>query len=279
MRMPDQREESRGGTLATGLDLLEALVEQPAGMGVTDLAALVGIDKGNAHRLLRLLQARGYVAQETASRRYTATPQVLTLAGSVLRRLDTRSVAEPVCDELLQATQESVHAAVVTRDGVVYVLHRRGPSAVSVETEVGSRPPLHATATGKAVLAHLAAAHVRELVAEPLAAFTFRTHRTFESLTAELQRIRADGYAIDDEEYNLGVRCVACPVFGMDGAVVGSIGISGPVQRVTTERLSKITELVKSGAARVTTGLGGADASSTQGALRPVPVALAPSGG
>lgn len=256
--MPPLGENPRGGTLAAGLDLIEALVEQPRGIGVTQLARLVGIDKGNAHRLLRLLQARGYVVQEPVTRQYTATPKVLSLAGSVLRRLDLREVAEPIADELVAETRESVHAGVMTRDGVVYVLRRRGQYPVSVETEVGARPPLHATATGKAVLAHLPEPRVRQLVTLPLQAFTLRTHRTLDALRTDLQGIRAEGFAIDDEEYDTGVRCVAAPVFGIEGTVVGSIGVSGPVPRMAAERLEELAAVVSSAAARVSAGLGGA---------------------
>lgn len=254
--------QHRGGALETGLSLIEELAEHVGGLGVTELASRVGVDKANAHRLLHTLQSRGYVAQDPTTRRYSATPQLLTLAGSVLRRLDLRSVADPVCDELAEATGESVHAAALTRSGVVYVLQRRGRFMMSVETEVGTAAPLHCTATGKAVLAHLDEERLRDLVTEPLQNFTFRTHPSLDSLLRDLDRVREIGYAMDDEEFNLGVRCIACPVFGIEGKVVGSVGFSGPTQRVGTDRLAELTELVRNGAAKITTGLGGADASA-----------------
>lgn len=261
--------QNRGGALETGLSLLEELAEHAGGLGVTEVASNVGVDKANAHRLLRALQSRGYVAQDPVTRRFSATPQLLTLAGSVLRRLDLRSVADPVCDELAEATGESVHAAALTRSGVVYVLQRRGPFMMSVETEVGTAAPLHCTATGKAVLAHVDEERLHELVTEPLQNFTFRTHSSLDSLLRDLEHVREVGYAIDDEEFNLGVRCIASPVFGIEGKVVGCVGFSGPTQRVGTDRLAELIELVRDAAAKITTGLGGADASSLRALSHP----------
>lgn len=138
------------------------------------------------------------------------------------------------------------------------MLQRRAAFRVSVETEVGARPPLHCTATGKAVVAHLSEAHARGLLGDgPFEQFTYRTLTTLDAVLAELAHVRQRGYAIDDEELNAGVRCVAAPVFGLEGAVVGCIGVSGPTQRLGIDRVPAVAELVMAAASRVTAGLGG----------------------
>ena len=257
----------RGGSLDSGLEILEVLSEQRHGLGVTDIAARLGMDKGNAHRLLQVLQDNGYVSQDPGSRAYRTTSRVLALAGSVLRNLDLRAVAEPVCEELLEVTGESVHASQLTSAGVVYVLQRRAPFRISVDTEVGARPPLYCTATGKAVLAYLSVEHARTLLPEePYEGHTFRTHVTADSLWRDLTDVRARGFAMDDEEYNPGVRCVAAPIFGLEGTVVGCLGMSGPVQRVGVDRLALLSELVVQAARDVTNRLGGLGVGSPRAA-------------
>jgi len=248
----------RGGALESGLAILEVLADHRRGLGVTEVAGALGLDKGNTHRLLHVLQERGYVEQDPLTRLYRTTAQVLALSGAVLRHLDLRTVAEPVCEDLLEATSESVHASQLVSSGVVYVLQRRAAFRVGVDTEVGTRPPLHCTATGKSVLAQLPAAQLDVLLpAEPFEHYTLRTHTTRAGLLRDLAEVRERGFAVDDEEFNPGVRCVAAPIFGMEGSVVGCLGVSGPVQRMGLDRLPEVAELVVRAAHDVTSGLGG----------------------
>lgn len=246
----------RAGTLSTGLDILEVLAGASAGLGVTELAARVGSDKGNVHRLLKVLQERGYVEQSESTRRYHASVQLVALSGRLLRSLDLLEVARPVMQELREVTGESVHLAKRTRSGGVYIAQERNSARVSVETEIGSQPTLHATATGKALLA-ASREHLAELVTGPLATFTPRTITDLRRLRGELEGVVERGYAVDDEELNLGVRCVASPVFDMYGTTVGCIGLSGPATRVTPNTLPQLGAAIRQAAWRITAGIGG----------------------
>lgn len=249
-------EQRRAGTLSTGLDILEALASASNGLGVTELAEQVGSDKGNVHRLLKVLKERGYVEQSESTRRYHASVQLVALSGRLLRSLDLLHVARPVMLELREATRESIHLAKRNRVGGVYVAQERNSARVSVETEIGSQPILHATATGKALLA-ASRERLGELVSEPLRAFTPRTITDLKRLRWELDRVVEQGYAVDDEELNPGVRCVAAPVFDMYGTTVGCIGLSGPATRVTIETLPRFGAAIREAAWRITAGIGG----------------------
>lgn len=248
---------TRGGALESGLDILEALAQSNTGLGVSDLSGTLSMDKGNVHRLLQTLIHRGYVQQDESTKRYRASARLVSVAGSVLRRLDVRSAAEEACDSLVELTGESVHASQMTGSGPVYVLQRKAPFRVSVDTEVGSRPPMHATSTGKAILAYTPATERETWLALPLEQFTIRTITTMDDLTHELAAVAGRGYAIDDEEYNPGVRCVAAPVFGIDGTVVGSIGVSSPVHRMDVARVPVVADQLLAAARKVTERLGG----------------------
>ncbi|MBL3700780.1 IclR family transcriptional regulator [Leucobacter luti] len=253
--MNDSR--TRSGALESGLDVLEALASSSTGLGVSDLAAALSMDKGNAHRLLRVLMQRGYVQQSELTKRYRPSAKLVSVAGSVLRRLDLRAASEDACDELLEQTGESVHVSQMTTGGPVYVLQRKAPFRVSVDTEVGARPPMHATATGKAVLAYVPEADRESWLTLPLERFTIRTITSMDELNRDLTTVAAQGYALDDEEYNPGVRCIAAPVFGIDGTVVGCIGVSSPIHRMGLERIPVAAEQLLAAARSVTERLGG----------------------
>lgn len=247
----------RAGTLESGLDIIECLVERATPAGVTELAVELDMDKGNLHRLLKVLAARGWVVQDPGTRRYRPTAHVVGLAGALLRKLDLRSAAEDVCARLQEESGESVHLSQVTSFGPVYILQLRPPFRVSIATEVGARPSLHATATGKSIMAFLSTEQRREWLTEPLESYTFRTHTTIESLERDLEQVRRRGFAIDDEEFNPGVRCVAAPIFGLDGDVIGCVGISTPTQRVSIGDMTKLADLTLVAARLITRNMGG----------------------
>ncbi len=247
----------RGGTLESGLDIIEHLVEQATPVGVTELSAALDMDKGNLHRLLQILSARGWVVQDPESRRYTATAHVVGLAGALLRKLDLRNAAEDVCARLLEATGESVHLSQLTSSGPVYILQRRPPFRVSVATEVGARPPLHATATGKSIIAFVDDARLAQWVSEPFESFTFRTHSSLDALHRDLDEVRRRGFAIDDEEFTPGARCVAAPIFGIDGDVIGCVGVSTPTMRVSIGDMSTLATTTVAAAREITLNMGG----------------------
>jgi DNA-binding IclR family transcriptional regulator len=251
--------ERRGGTLEAGLDILEVLANSAAGgLGVTELARQLDLDKGNVHRLLQVLAHKGYAQQDPGSRQWSVTVQLVALARGVLRTLDVRAAAEPEVRALVDQTGEAAHLALRTRTGGVYIAQERPYGRVSVETEVGTTPVVHATATGKALLAWLDRAEWRALVRTPLPRCTSRTITTLTALDQELATVRARGYAVDDEEYQADVRCVAAPIFDHRVSVVASIGVSCPADRLPKARLGPLGATVRAAAARVTKSLGGA---------------------
>lgn len=255
----DRARPRRGGTLETGLDVIEALAEIPdiaAGLGVTDLAQRIGADKANVHRLLGLLARRGYALQDPVTKRWSLSVSVLGLAGRVLRGLDVRRVALPVLAELVAEQGETAHLAVATPSGGLYVLQERPVGRLSVETDLGAAPVLHASATGKALLAWRAPQERSDLLGGPWSRHTQRTVVARDALEADLDAVRARGYAVDDEELQEGVRCVAAPVRDLRGHVVATLGLSGPVARVPRSRLPALGAAAVQAADRISGALG-----------------------
>src|SRR6185437_15851958 len=160
--------------------------------------------------------------------------------------LDVLGVSRTLMRELAHSTGEAVHLARrVPSGGGVYVAQERpGVQQISVETEIGARPPLHCTATGKALIVDADEEELRRLLSEPFQQHTWRTVITFEALCRNLAETRERGYAIDDEEFQADVRCVAAPISDLMGRTVACVGISGPTTRITLCHLSELGELV-----------------------------------
>lgn len=245
------------GALATGMRTLELLVSSHSPLGVTDIAEQLDLDKANAHRTLAALVRLGYVEQDPSTRRYGATVKVVELARSILDSRDLTVVAAPHLKSLWAASGENTHMAVLAGDHVVYVSGLNGSTLLSANTAIGQSGPLHCTATGKSIVAHLPRGTTGALIGSiDFESFTPRTLADATAYEKELDKVRVTGYAMDDREYHPGVRCIAAPVFGI-GGVMASLGISAPADRLDNDRLRIIAPLVVDTAGRISRELGG----------------------
>ena len=226
-------------SLARGLKILDILSQAQEGVSITELAETLGVDKASASRLVATLVNYGYAEKDEQTRRFHLGPQVVPLSRSVLARLSMREVAKPFLRQLMECTGECVHLAVPAQGRVLYVDQVESPATLRVNAQVGTLNPLHCTALGKALLAF------GDLeLPTTLESFTPHTITDPGNLHKNLQQVRAQGYAVDDEEFDLGVRCIAVPVFDFRGKATASIGVSGPATRVTPERLPELAASV-----------------------------------
>jgi DNA-binding IclR family transcriptional regulator len=226
-------------SLARGLRILQLLAEQRAGIGVTDLAGEIGADKGSVSRTLQTLVKYGFAEQDPATRRYSIGPQVVSLSRGMLTRMPLWNEAGPFLRELVERTGECAHVAVLAQGKALYIGQEESPAHLRVTTGVGTMAPLHCTALGKVLLAFGDAPNATDLEA-----YTPRTIIDPGMLEAHLEQTRRRGYAVDDEEYMIGVRCLAAPVYDAREALVGTLGISGPVHRVNLGNLAELAEIV-----------------------------------
>lgn len=219
------------------LDVLEAVADLgPASLA--EIATAAGLPKSGAHRMLQSLVERGYVVQDDATRAYRLGLGALRLATSSLDHVELRPAARPHLERLAQATGETVHLVTIETGGVVYLDKVDSAKAVRMASRVGMRGDLHSTACGKAVLAHLPADEVDAVVASHgLAAHTERTITDPAHLRAELRTIRSRGWALDDQENEPDVRCVAMPVIDAEGRPVAAVSVSAPAYRLPLARV------------------------------------------
>lgn len=230
---------SRVQSLERALEILELLSRSQGELGVTEIGAEVGLAGGTVHRLLSTLIFHGYVRQNPQNRKYTVGLKALTLASSARDRLG--SLAHPFLTELMEVSQESSNLAGLDKNSVVYIEQVPAPRMVRMFTEPGNRVPAHATGTGKVLLAYQPPEVIDSVLRRAgLPRFTPHTITDPERLKSELDDIRERGYALDSEEMEEGVRCLAAPVFSPDGQILVAMSISGPATRLGQDRLEEL---------------------------------------
>jgi|SRR5271157_2309967 len=247
-------------SLEKALCVLDA-VAKARSAGLRELAAEVGFPPSTVHRLLTILTTSHYLTQDPVTRKYRLALKFLELGTAVQEDLDVISVARPSMTALMEATSETVNLALFDGAGTVYVDQvANSNSFLRMFTRVGTRVPLHCTGVGKACLAGLPNEFVSEYWrTTEKKSYTEKTITDEPRLKTDLQVIRRLGYAVDDEEMEIGVRCVASAIRQARGNVIAAVSISAPSSRLTASRVSLVGELVRRSAGQISADLGYAE--------------------
>lgn len=244
-------------TLDRGLTILDALAQAQRAMGVTELSAQLGLDKSTVHRLLTTLVQRGYARRDPRTRNYTLGVQALVLYDAFQEQIGLRNLCHGLLEELAELSGETSHLAVLAGMNIVFVDSVETQQMLAVLTVVGRSEPAHCTALGKAILAVLPNEQRDEMLRDAVfEAYTDRTPTTREALEADLQETAERGWAFDNEEFLLGVRCLSSAVHDHAGYPVAALGISGPASRLTIDRCNALGKQVSAIARRASTLLG-----------------------
>lgn len=229
------------------LDLLELLGAAGGSLTLSELGGRAGLPLPTIHRLIRTMVSRGYVRQEP-SRRYALGARLIPLGDTAGRMVG--AWARPRLDQLVRQVGETANLAMLEADSVVYVAQVPSPHSMRMFTEVGRRVLPHCTGVGKALLSTLSDEEVGQILRRTgMPAQTDDTITTRGALLAELIRVRECGYAVDDGEQEVGVRCVAAPL--LDSPAPIAISVSGPAGRLTSERVDGIGRLLQKAAAEL----------------------------
>lgn len=243
--------------------VLKLFGESEPELGVSELARRLQLHKSTVSRLLSTLEAGGFVKQDARSGRYRLGLQLATLAGLALTQYELRDVARPLLQELAIETGETTTVSVIDGMEAVNIDQVLAPQPVKHLGWIGRRLPLHCTAAGKPLLAHLPSSTVERYLTRPLASYTARTVTSPELLRRELERIRAQGFAVGQEEYEADLSAVGSAVRDHRGDVVASITVSGPSFRLSPHRLVQLGNTVRQAAERISAQLGHRSAGAT----------------
>lgn len=226
-------------SLARGLTVLNLMADMEHGVSVTALADQLQINKGTASRMLHTLMNYGFVERALDGRRFQLGPALVRLSRAVIDRMELRELAKPYLKQLVDLTGECAHLAIYAQGQALYIDQVESDASLRVNADVGHMAPLHCTALGKVLLAF---GDYR--IPERLESRTPATIKDSEEIQIELDVIRKRGFAVDNEEYDTGVRCIAVPIFDFQGAVAGAIGISGPAARLKPDKVTGVARQV-----------------------------------
>ena len=240
------------------LDIIEALSACPRGAALTDLAGSVNLHISTVHRMLSALISRGYAKKDPETGKYALTLRLFELGSRVAGSMDWAAAARPQLERLARATGETVHLVARDGDAVVYI-YKQSPadSILRASSFVGLRNPMYCTGVGKSILAFLPPEEVKAIWARTSPVqFTPHTLTDPGRLYADLDIIRARGWAVDEEEHEIGVVCVAAPVFSFDGTPVGAVSVAAPSARMGGEVRLRCAQEVLDSARAVSALLG-----------------------
>jgi len=261
----DVEDRARGGVQSIGraFAILEEVARNRDGIGLADLSKKVGLHNSTTFHLVKTMVSLGYIRQLKESKRYRIGRPLFALAASALDEMEMVSMATPVLDDLSRATGESSHFAARMSDAVVVMARTPGPGAFQLTDRVGVVRPAYCTALGKVILAALRPDQLdRYLERVELKALTSKTITNPQRLRRELQDIRRTGIAFDDGEFDTEMRCAAMAVHDFSGQVVGAIGISGPVWRLSIQALQNKARDLNDAAKRLSEAFGASRTST-----------------
>jgi len=255
----DADDRARVGVQSLGraFAILEVVARHREGIGLADLSKLVGLHTSTTFHLAKTMVSLGYLRQEKDSKRYRVGRPLFALAASALDEIEMVNLATPVLEELSRETGESSHFAVRMGDAIVVIARTSGPGAFQLTDRVGVVRPAHCTALGKIILASLRPDQLKRFLERvDLTPATRKSITDIPVLLREIAEVRRSGVAIDDGEFNPEVRCVAVPVTNFTGEIVGALGISAPIWRVSNQELQGRAKIVQAAAARLSAEFG-----------------------
>ncbi|RAK08503.1 IclR family transcriptional regulator [Halanaerobium saccharolyticum] len=244
-------------SLDRALDILELIVDRENGMGVTEISRELEIHKSTVYRLLDTLKFRGFLEKNEDNHKYIAGIKLFELSSKVLNDIDSRVRVRPYLEELMQKTEETIHLGILDSGEVIYLDKVESNATIRMYSQVGKRVPAHSTSLGKAIMAHLPEERVKEILAEKgMEKNTENTITEIDKLLDHLEKVRKQGYAVDDEEQEEDIRCIAGPIFNHQGKVVAAFSISAPMTRMTEARMNELAELVVEYSQKMSRSLG-----------------------
>lgn len=227
------------------LMVLNCFSEHQTELRLSEIAQEIGLNKSTAHGILNTLKYHGLISQDEESHKYRLGLRLMELGSRAANSLNIIQFAGPKIRKLCSEIEETVHLGTLDGEEMVYIDKIESWQSMRIASSVGARLPAYGTGMGKAIMAFLSEEELMKSIPAVFRPFTPNTIVNMEDLLEELERIREKGYAIDNEEHSIGLRCVAAPIFNHEGKVKYSISVSGPGVRMSEGKMDTIILLVR----------------------------------
>ncbi|NQW02308.1 MAG: helix-turn-helix domain-containing protein [Rhodospirillales bacterium] len=245
-------------SISRALGILNLLSQHDDGLNLTSIGKSLSLAPSTAHRLLTTLQNERYVRFNDAKCLWQIGVQAFVVGSHFLRSRELIAVAQPHLEELMELSAETANLAMANRGEVVYLAQVECRQLMRTLAKPGSRVAMHCSAVGKALLAQLSAQEVTQMLhTSGLPRVTERTITSIDRLIDDLKLVKKNGYALDDEEHALGLRCIAAPVFDEHGKTRAAVSLSGPKIRIPEDRIGELAQMVMNTGHQITEQYGG----------------------
>jgi IclR family KDG regulon transcriptional repressor len=243
-------------SVGRALAILEQFSRDERALGVTALADRVGLHKSTCFGLLHTLQQLGYIRKDAFTGQYSLGLKAFELGQAYIDGLDLRYITRPFLLDIAEKTRETVHLVVAEGCRAVYIDKVESPHAMTISSRIGQEAKLHCTGVGKVLLAYMRKEDLSQVMSEGLERYTDHTITEESHLLECLREIRECGHGEDDEERELGLRCVAAPIFDAHKKVIAAISISGPSSRITRQKQSELIQIIEHATKEISRELG-----------------------
>jgi len=243
-------------TLKKTLELIDFIVKSPEGLTVSEIARKFNMSISNTYKYLTILEESGYLIRNS-EKKYKPGFKLVEYGSIILRKIDLREIAHPYIVDLAKKTGETIHLILKENQVGIYIDKIEGFNSLPMISRIGMKVDLYCTSSGKAILAFLPGEELnRYLNSVKLIPKTPHTIIDKKKLLTELNKIKKEGFAVDNEENEIGIKCVAVPIFNHIGYPIAAISITGPAQRMTEEKISFFVPILKEASIYISHKLG-----------------------
>ncbi len=244
-------------SVSRSMKILELLAQSQRGLTLSDISRKLGIPKSSAHVLIKTLEVMGYLKSSKINGRYCFGLKLVSLSNMALENLDLREQARPFLQHLMLRTGLTVHLAILEGAEAVIIEKIEAPGMLRLATWVGRRLDANSSGVGKALLAFTAEGNCdQRFTGRPMARHNKNTISSLERLARELKKVRELGYAFEDEEGEIGFRCIGVPLYDSANRVIAAVSVAGTTSQISNERVPKLISVVKAAAIQISAHLG-----------------------
>lgn len=227
------------------LSILEMLSDYEDGLGITDISLKLDMHKSTVHRLLNTLMHKGYIHQCKVTSKYTVTFKLFELGSKKVNKLDISSISKPHLEELMKRTNEVVHLGVRENQDIIYISKVEPEKSIQMYTRIGMRKPMYCTAMGRSIMIDMSESRISDIwnVSE-IIKFTDKTITELEDFINFMKDVKNKGYALDNQEIELGIRCISAPIRDYTGNICAAVSISSSILHFTEDKIEEFSKLI-----------------------------------
>ncbi|AGC67819.1 pectin degradation repressor protein KdgR [Thermoclostridium stercorarium subsp. stercorarium DSM 8532] len=244
-------------TLDRTFDIIELLAVTPNGMGVTEIGQKLGLHKSTVYRLINALVRRGYLEKDQNTGLYKIGPKFIEISGLYVRQIELKTEAAPFMRHLTELTGQVTHLAILDETEVVYIEKIEVMQSLRMYSQIGKRVPVHCSALGKVLLSGQNSDYQEQVLGKiKYIRYTENTVKDADEFKRELEMVRQKGWAIDNEEHEIGIRCIAAPVRDFTGKIIAALSITGSKNIISPDKDEYYGKLVVEAADNISRRLG-----------------------